>query len=155
MPVRTYFRVPDTRSASDKDDVVWETHGAIATALNLLNIKYTITPDLCYAVVTHGRVVKFAPNDWMLFNLSGVYRVAPVHLTALNAGDYVVGLKSPYEADIWDAVMTLATKPQMCGGMIRLVPEPSGTYPSSYRMGVTYASPAERKAWKVLEGVPD
>lgn len=154
LPIRTVFHIPDLEHNSDES--AYETHGAIAGSLLALKLDFTVTEQRGYQVATrHGGDVHFRPGDWMLFCATGVYPVTPVPAAQLQAGDGMLGFRSEHPADIWDAVMVLKYKPQICGTSIRLVPDPDRTGPDGLQFGIVYADPPQRTAWKYTPATPN
>lgn len=146
-PIRTVFHIPALEQQADES--AFETHGAIAGTLSALGADFSVTQQRGYRVATRNSgVVTFRPGDWMLFCATGVYPVTPVPVARLEAGDGLLGFRSEHPADIWDGVMVLKHKPQICGSSVRLVPDPDRCSPATLLFGLVYADPAQRTAWK-------
>lgn len=149
MPViRTVFQVPQP---DDPPEEALDVRNSIMDSLRAFDAAFVVTDAKGYSVITpgHGHVV-FNPGAWMLFCGSGVYPVTPVPVARLNAGDGLLGFRSPRPADIWDAVMVLKYKPQISPTFVRLVPDPDRCRPAHIQFGVFYASPPQQTAWKVM-----
>lgn len=126
-------------------------HGSILGRLMAVGADFHVTDRKGYDVTTPGpgRAV-FEPGAWMLFCRTGVWPVQPVDVRLLKPGDGLMGFTSGQDDDIYDAVLVLKYRPQMCGDSIRLVPDPAKVIPAGIAFGITYVTPPQLLAWKYV-----
>lgn len=148
MPViRAAYQVPDLTAAPNCSTRT--TRAAIEGALTRLGCRFTVFPDGAFVVDTpNAGTVHFGPGQRMLFCRSGVYPVTPVPVETLRSGDGVLGFTTGRVEDIFDAVLVLKHQPQVCGSIVRLVPDPARCHPRPYLFGITYAM-TRQPAWKL------
>lgn len=150
-PIRAVHQVPDLTNTSG-NPTPHTTEKTITATLNRLRYHFDFTPADGYVVDTpNAGTTVFAPGERMLFCGSGLYRVEPVPVNTLQPGDGFLGflgLARSDEANIFDAVFVLRHRPQLFGDDVRLIPDPDRCHPAPYVFGVTYATPADRLAWK-------